>query len=369
MLYIPSIFFLIMGFVQKRQFVLMICFGLFLWSLYAFSSGNADYLIHQTRFYNYRELTSQTELIYSFLMRVFNSARLDYRAFLVCDSLFVCWAYFRFIRRNANYSNFVLALYLIYPFCMDVTMVRYTLAFAVVLYGLDSLWKDFRVKKYLICVFLGFLIHSSMILTLLFLLPRFFKEAVLKKIVLLGVLGLFAGGSLVKAFLNIVAKVSFFNLGEKSSIVLTASLMRYDADAYFRYGMKIFMAFLIMWFVFRQINKFLNTIQNVLLDSDRVKVLMISFASRLNLVVLLIVPLVVFSADVFRVQLSLSVVFYVAVANYLELKKKYQPYKNSIFVQIGTVAYAVFNLYMWVLGGPNVNSVWKPLFFNNVLWG
>lgn len=369
MLYIPSIIFLIMGFVQKRQFVLTMCFGLFLWSLYAFSSDNADYLIHQTRFYNYRELASQTELIYSFLMRVFNSVGLDYRAFLVCDGLFVCWAYCHFIRRNANYSNFVLALYLIYPFCMDVTMVRYTLAFAVVLYGLDSLWKDFRVKKYLICVFLGFLIHSSMILTLLFLLPRFFKEAVLKRIVLLGVLGLFAGGSLVKVFLNVVAKVSFFNLGEKTSIVLTSSLMRYDADVYFRYGTKIFMAFLIMWFVFRQINKFLNTIQNVLLDSDRVKVSMISFASKLNLVVLLIVPLVMFSADVFRVQLSLSVVFYVAVANYLELKKKYQPCKNSIFVQIGTVAYAVFNLYMWVLGGPNVNSVWRPLFFNNVLWG
>ncbi len=358
-----------MGFIQKRQILLTICFGLFLWSLYAFSSGNADFVIHQRRFYNYQDLASQTELIYSFLMKVFNSIRLDYRAFLVCDSLFVCWSYCYFIKKNTNYINLVLALYLIYPFCMDVTMVRYTLAFAVVLYGLDCLWKDFRVKKYLICVFLGFLIHSSMILTLLFLLPRFFKEAVLKKIVLLGVLGLFAGGSLVKVFLNIVAKVSFFNLGEKSSIVLASSLMRYDADAYFRYGMKIFLAFLIMWFIFRQINKFLKTIQNVLQDSDRVKFAMISFASKLNLITLLIVPLVMFSADIFRLQLSLSVVFYVAVANYFELKKKYRPYKNSFFVQVGIVVYAFFNLYMWVLGGPNINSVWKPLFFNNVLWG
>lgn len=369
MLYIPSIFFLVMGFLQKRQFVLTICFVIFLWSLYAFSSGNADFIIHQKRFYNYQDLISQTELIYSFLMKMFNSIGSDYRTFLVCDSLFVCCVYSHFIRKNTNYPNLVLALYLIYPFCMDVTMVRYTLAFAVILCGLDSLWRSNSIKKFLICVMIGFLLHSSMILTLLFLLPRFFKDAGLKRVTLFGALGLFVCGSLVKMLLNFVAKVSFFNLGEKSSIVLKSSLMKYDTDAYFRYGVKIFIAFLIMWFIFRQINKFLKKIQNVLQDSDSVKVSMIFFVSKLNLIALLIVPLVMFSADVFRLQLSLSVVFYVAIANYLELKKKYQPYKNSVLVQVGVVVYALFNLYMWVLGGPNINSVWKPLFANNVLWG
>ena len=99
------------------------------------------------------------------------------------------------------------------------------------------------------------------------------------------------------------------------------------------------------------------------------KVKMIEFAMRLNIASLLVIPLIMFSADVFRFQLSISIVFYVAVANYLELKRKFKPTRNNMLVLWCVVVYALLGLYMWVLNGPNIDTVWKPLFNNNVLFG
>lgn len=367
-----------MGFLKKRQLVLMCVFCAFLWSLYAFSSGNADFDIHQRRFYNYQELASQTEWIYSSLMRLFNQCGLDYRAFLIFDSLFVLLVYYRFVNRNTRFPNIVLSLYMIFPFCLDVTMVRYTLAFSVVLCGLDCLWKSKSIKKYLCCVFIAFFIHSSMILMLLFLLPCFYEGKKLKRFFVIALLGWFLGGFLIELFLNsslmkvvlaYISNMSLFNIGEKSSIVLESSQMKYGTEDWIRYGSKIFISFGIMCFIFFQIKRYIKGINDQLSDADEAKVRMIDFASGLNLVSLLIIPLIVVSADVFRLQLSLSIVFYVAVANYLELKRKYSPSKNNLLIVGCILIYSLFNLYMWVLGGPNMDSVWIPLFSSNVLWG
>ena len=358
-----------MGLFQRKQTVLAFAFLSFLWLLYAFSSGNADFGIHLTKFENYRDFSSQTELIYSALMWLFNSLGLNYRGFLIFDSLFVCAAYYYFVKRNTNYSNFVLALYFIYPFCMDVTMVRYTLAFSVVLYGLESLWKKDSVRKFIVCVVVAFLIHSSMVLMLLLLLPYYFNNGTIKRVTLFGVLGLLVGGSALKRFFEIVSGISLFNIGTKSSIVLKSSMIKYDSDVWLRYGFKFLLLACIMFFVFSQISKFIKNISSVLDRDDIVKVKMIEFAMRLNIASLLVIPLIMFSADVFRFQLSISIVFYVAVANYLELKRKFKPTRNNMFVLWCVVVYALLGLYMWVLNGPNIDSVWKPLFNNNVLFG
>lgn len=370
LLYILSIFFVVTGLVQRRKTLLTYLFVVFLWTLYAFSSGNADFVIHQTHFHSYSDFASQTEWMYSLFMRAFNLCGLDYRAFLVCDSLFVLLAYYIFIKRNTRYVAFVLSLYMIFPFCMDVTMVRYTFAFAVILLGLDGAWSGKSWKGFLLSIFIATLIHSGSMLMLLWLLPLRFNNRMLMRMTACIVPCLCLSGVMLKELVKFFMLMDPLGLKEKISIVLDFSQMSYEFRDWCRYDIKIIISFLIMFFVFWQVKKYIRTIDTSNAeDEDVAKIKKIEYAAGLNVVSLFLIPLIVVSADMFRMQLSMSVVFYVAIANYIELRKKFSPKKNNITIILAMVVFTVINLYMWVLGGPNLQSVWEPLFFENVLWG
>lgn len=61
----------------------------FLWILFAFSYGNADYNIHLRKYTQYQFLNSQTEWLYNQLMVFFNRLGLSYRGFLIIVSAFI----------------------------------------------------------------------------------------------------------------------------------------------------------------------------------------------------------------------------------------------------------------------------------------
>lgn len=350
---------------------------LFLWLLFAFSYGNADYNIHLRKYTQYQTLNSQTEWLYNKLMAIFNHLGLSYREFLIVLSVFVLLIIFNFVRKHTKSAAWVLAMYMIYPFCMDVTMVRYTLAISIVYIGLNFLFegKKWWVVKYCVCVLIASMIHLSSIFCLLFMLPKFMDLKKLSKLMILLSIGITAFASFPTAFVDKLVGISFLNIGTKLSIVLNASDMKYNFRSVMNYREKMLLLLicaLAIYYILYQWMKRNSVFQN---DEAKVEVDFFKTALGMNVSILPLIGLLSFSADLFRIQLSLSIVNYVAFAQYFELRNKLQMpreitkvSKTTCAIVIGTVFVAIAGLYLWVLSSTNIVSVFRALFENNTLF-
>jgi hypothetical protein len=350
---------------------------LFLWLLFAFSYGNADYNIHLRKYTQYQTLNSQTEWLYNKLMAIFNHLGLSYREFLIVLSVFVLLIIFNFVRKHTKSAAWVLAMYMIYPFCMDVTMVRYTLAISIVYIGLNFLFegKKWWVVKYCVCVLIASMIHLSSIFCLLFMLPKFMDLKKLSKLMILLSIGITAFASFRTAFVDKLVGISFLNIGTKLSIVLNASDMKYNFRSVMNYREKMLLLLicaLAIYYILYQWMKRNSVFQN---DEAKVEVDFFKTALGMNVSILPLIGLLSFSADLFRIQLSLSIVNYVAFAQYFELRNKLQMpreitkvSKTTCAIVIGTVFVAIAGLYLWVLSSTNIVSVFRALFENNTLF-
>lgn len=349
----------------------------FLWLLFAFSYGNADYNIHLRKYTQYQTLNSQTEWLYNKIMMIFNHLGLSYREFLIVLSAFILLILFNFVRKHTRNTAWVLGMYMIYPFCMDVTMVRYTLAVSVVYIGLDFIFKGEKWwgAKYCVCVLIASMIHLSALFCLLFMLPKFIDLKKLFKLMILLSIGITAFAGLLTAFVDKLANISFLNIGTKLSIVLNASDMKYNFRSIMNYRMKMLLILacsLLIYYVLYRWMKRNRVIQN---SETKAEIHFFNLALGMNISILPLVGLLSFSADLFRIQLSLSLVNYVAFAQYFDLRDKMQMHREITKVSrttcvlvVGTIFLAIVGLYLWVLSSTNIDSVFRALFENNILF-
>ena len=101
----------------------------------------------------------------------------------------------------------------------------------------------------------------------------------------------------------------------------------------------------------------------------------IELALGMNLSIIPLIGLLSFSADLFRIQLSLSMVNYIAFAQYFDMREKLQMQrettkvsKTTLMIVIGTIFVVFSGLYLWVLSSSNITSVFRALFENNTLF-
>lgn len=129
---------------------------------------------------------------------------------------------------------------------------------------------------------------------------------------------------------------------------------------------------LVIYYILYQWMKRNSVFQN---DEAKVEVDFFKTALGMNVSILPLIGLLSFSADLFRIQLSLSIVNYVAFAQYFELRNKLRMpreitkvSKTTCVIVIGTVFVAIAGLYLWVLSSTNIVSVFRALFENNTLF-
>lgn len=359
---------------EKFQSKLALCF---LWILFAFSYGNADYNIHLRKYTQYKLLNSQTEWLYNQLMFFFNWIGLSYRGFLIIISVLVLLIIFFFAKNYTKNISWVLAMYMLYPFCMDVTMVRYTLAISVVYIGLVYLFegKKWWSIKYCCCILMASMIHLSAIFCLLFMLPKFINLKKLTKLMILLSLGITVFTSNLTVFIDRLVNISFLNIGNKLNIVLNASDMKYNFQSVMNYRLKMLLLLgctLILYYIIFIWMKRKRVKEQLEIKSN---IQFVELALGMNLSIIPLIGLLSFSADLFRIQLSLSLVNYVAFAQYFDMREKLHMQrettkvsKTTMLIVIGTMFLAISGLYLWVLSSSNYISVFRALFENNTLF-
>lgn len=129
-----------------------------------------------------------TEIGFQFLMFAANKIGLSFNMFRLGVAIFGYAIIYKVLARFTRKVNYVLALYVIYPFLNDVIQIRNFLAMSIVVLAISCLVNEGTKAMLKYCVLISFasLIHISSIFYFLLLLARVFSTKTLAKIVLLG---------------------------------------------------------------------------------------------------------------------------------------------------------------------------------------
>lgn len=377
MLYLISLLLVTLGLIFKKSKLITAIIFLLLWILFGWSYGNADYEIHLRRYTKYVVLSGETEFLYTKLMQLSNGIGLDYQSFLILCSIIILICLVFFIKSYTKNVNFVLALYIIYPLCMDVTMVRYTLATALIIVGFKYLLSNNKlaIQKYIMFVLLASMIHISSIIFMIFIVCKLFDRKKIVRITVIICVILFTAVNSFFAFASKLSQINFLSIGEKINIILNASQTKYSSIMWFRYQGKIIIIFalylminiiILRWIYKNHVYEYKHITMNLNL---------IEIVLKMNIICMVILPLIMISADIFRVQLTLTVVNYVAIAQYYDIRSLQHrkakvgriPITNGIVTGI-TVLYSIVCLYLWVLSSSNIMTVFRVMFEKNLFF-
>lgn len=155
----------------------------FMWLLFWGNITNADY-DNYIRLYNhvanYGEGFSTSDIGLVYLMRIGNILNLNYNIFLLVVSFLGLLLITKTIYKYSLKPQYVISLYFVYPFLLDVVQVSHFLAMSLVIYGIGILVNTEKNNS-LIFIFIILLASSLHIISIIFLpVLMFYRSSVHK---------------------------------------------------------------------------------------------------------------------------------------------------------------------------------------------
>lgn len=372
MLYIVSIGLFMFNIVKKNSKVLYVLLFVFLWLLFGWSSGNADSGVYISRFDNYNSLANETEKLFTKLLELVHEIGGTYQTFLIIVATVGLAIIAYIIYKYSENFTFVAALYFLFPFVMDVTQIRNYTAFVIVIYGFKYLISNDKNSdlKYLICIAVAANFHFSTIVFAIMLVPKHFSIQKTIFVTVICIIVLF----LVPSMFIAIQKYSgvLFN-SIKVEKVLDVATNRYTINTIYKTWFRVivfFCSFLIMYyFILKPRLIYLKEIElkKVRIGLEERKKI-IELVAKMNIVMLMILPLITISVDFYRLQQALSIFNYIAFSQYFIPIKRNVMTKGNILVSTLCIIIAFINLYLLVLNNSNYNTVFRPVFENNLLF-
>lgn len=347
---------------------------LYLWLLFGWSYGNADWNIYTNRYNNFEELSSRTEWLFTALVRGGHFLGMEYRGFLIAISGICLLLLAKTMFDLSSEPGLVLSLYAIFCFPMDITQVRFFIAFSVACFGFRYLFKfnETRQKKLLIKWIITILVASSIhlltILMLVLLIPIFFKRKITIAITIGTNIIFVLAGSLNSKVFNIIAL--FLGEGKASLVINQASKYNFSTVLYVWFKtLFIFAGFLTVYFCIKYFFKRYDKKYDIILKSDK-KILdsQLAFTLDCNIIILVIIGLITVTTDFYRIQQIIVFMNYLIYSNYLQPHVKGKWKKNNLIVIVPAVLFAFGALYNLLLNSGNLKTVFLPIFYNNVIF-
>jgi hypothetical protein len=372
MLYVLTFAIIILGLVKKKSNIIFGAMLVWMWLMLGWSSGNADYAIHLGRFENYAVISEYTEVLYTALMKLANNAGLTYAQFLPLVMLVYVAMIGYIVKKLSVAPAFVLALYFIFPACMEAVQVRYTLAAAFVLLGFFFLLQEegrASEVKYICCIIVAALMHVSTILFLLFVFVK--RLSIRKTLVYTGIISGVLYLSRMQMIISLIGRLP--GMSEKTSMVLTSAANRYTNITIMKTTFRCMVFFglfmVLIYYLKKRNSKYKNNLNLQFIEN----------VEKANIVSLVILPLLSYSVDFYRIQQTLTLLNYCALSYFCyvfptpikngDTSIQFVTTKKRLAYIIGCVAMAMINLYYLVLNSNNVQTVFKPFFEDNLFLG
>lgn len=370
MLYILALAAILLGLVMNKSNIVFAVMMVLIWLMLGWGAGNADYAIHLGRFNYYESSAVYTEVVYTLLMQWANNAGLTYQQFLPLVMLVYVVIIGFIVKKVSKAPAFVLALYLIFPACMEAVQVRYTLASAFVLLGFYFLFKeeDWRGElMFVALVVLSAFMHVSTIVFIPFMLV---KRLNMQRVILcMTTISAIISLSQVSFVIDLIGRLP--GMAEKIGRVLASASNRYTYINVLKTTYRCLVFFVLFMFLSYLLKRWVKKYQL------KIDISYIDVMQKINVISLIIIPLLFYSVDFYRIQQTLSLLNYCALSYYvvvyphvsnltqgrLVFSKRREKY---VFV---CVLMAILNLYYLVLNSSNFLTVFKPFFENNLFFG
>lgn len=313
--------------------------------LFCLNTDNADREIYENRLENYEYLTSITEPGYFLLMSLFNNLHWDLQLQYVIVGLLYLSSLFYIVSKLSKIPNIVIGYYMMAIFFLDVVQLRATTSLIFVLWAFYKLLTISDIKRsitlFVTLVIIAALFHSSSLFFLVFVIIKIQRRKKLVTIVTIGfVVLLIAQYSLINYFgslLSVADKIEAISQSDKyegnnANLIVILLLL----------GM-----LLVYWLLFFLYGKRLET-NNLTIAKNNICIAL-----------LLIIPLVSFSADFRRIYFAVSPFLVATITNWINKK-------NSAIIKVLILIWAGVFFYRFVIHG-NYDAVFVPIMNENMI--
>ena len=356
---------IVFNLIKKRGKSVAIISFFTMWVMMGWSSGNADYSLY-VRWYDGYSFYNK-EILYTFLEFLFHRLNFSYELFLIVMSGTCIALRLLLIFRLSNVPGFIIAMYMLFPFPLDITQIRMFYGTSIVLWGMQYLLKENKQKqdiaKYLICIILATCIHSACIVYILFL----FCLVDFKKMGAIIAAGLLVEVIAFKNIKYILIMANFLGMGEK----VLSTLNNHSNSASYKFAWRACAILAVCQIIILIINNLMKKrlCSGMYTEKEYTEYKKISdFVVKSNLICFIIIPAYQYSVDLHRIYYQIILFVWILVGKSLLIhKNNWKEYKINIpYILISLFMCILFwytNIYRLYL-----EAVWMPMLDNNRLF-
>lgn len=363
-LFAVYILLIICNYIWRKSKPLYIVDFLYMWILMGWNHSVADYSVYYTR-YTQPEKYSTLEPLYSFFQDVGKYFALDYNHFLILMSFIFLLIRLIVIWHLSNRPNFVVGLYLLFPFVMDICQIRVFYATSIILVGVFFLVKDKKTGTFLFLIswIVACMIHAACVFYIIILVARVVNSKNIRKykricITVCLILYMLLVSGVLYWLVDIMS--SLLGFGNKFVQTTISTSKAYKVTHRLVYMIEIILFSCMIDVLLKQTNKYCKKLNS---DSGYWFFL---FCYKVNCGLLLILPFAWFSGDVYRVQHGILLVFYIFFSNIRGVGGRRIGYFS--ISEIILACFIVVFVILFLVGLPSLrNTVFLPVFFNNSL--
>lgn len=231
------------------------------------------------------------------------------------------------VKYYTDNTSLVMSMYLISPFVIDGTQIKNFLAMSVWVFFSVYLYKSFQVHKfnkdtiiYLIGAAICTGIHFSFIFTFLYIFIILINK---KNVLTTSIFLCMAGLSMYLIVKNIDGIVAFLAQGDVPTFELLSQKFDAYSLTYNIYGASARLKATVIFFIL--IGCVLLSMR--FLIKDKQQIMMLNFITYLTMISLLILPLIQYSMEIYRMQRDLLLLYYTYFA--MNIQGKIIDWKNN----------------------------------------
>lgn len=234
---------------------------------------------------------------------MFNLTYLQFKTILIVVSILIMNSAIKYFIKDNKYKPFIWSLYLIFPALLDCIQIRFFLAMAIILYGLRFLLGEQKrdIIKYVLVVLIASIIHSSMLLYLIFLLYKLLGKNELKYIMII----------VISMFAFLMFKDQIINI---CSIFINSSRIQryfYSTDSLGIKGIITYVSIIIIFYYISNI--MINKIKN-----EKKEITFFRFVAKLNILISIVLVFSIFDPNFFRLQRIMWILMYICALKLLD---------------------------------------------------
>ncbi|SCW77214.1 EpsG family protein [Lachnospiraceae bacterium C10] len=342
----------------SELFRALVLIGLF---LFAFVIGggntnNPDYFEYEYRYTNLVNASHTSSLLYLFQV-IFHKIGVSYQLFRAIEVFIGLFLLTKTIRRYSEKWVFVFALYLVYPFLLDVVQLGNFVAYTIALFSLKYLEEEWPKGgiKYAIAILIASQFHILAIIYMIFLLV-YVKNTKHLMLIAIGITAfLTATISLLPQFINHIPFISSHAAQIQYYITFNES---YRGGA-FVYGILIIVCFFVCYYKESLTKRYYQPGEDLVISGTMIRILAL---------VLCFVPFIIINSEFVRIIRNTWVLYYISLT--YDIKKvNRKMYTLDKLFKLTAILLAVFLFYKEL--SPSAfyyESVTQAIFDNNLFW-